>query len=193
MSIRTKLLKISGPFFLLAFFCSYFLWQASSRMARALGENKLAGDIVQIATTRRGLLIEYLLYHSERVKWQWATTIPAFDNLLQPADFGDQSRQKLVAEINDNRTLAQGAFKQLIQNQQLYQEDASVSAQSSGGEAYLVQGILLRSQAVISRAYQLAELSQRELVTAQQHIMQVSLVLMVLLLLAWLWLLLVRL
>lgn len=156
MKLRTKILF--GAIFYLALvgLGGFALYQTSKQMGQEVGRIEFTKNIFGQVTSRRGLLIEYLMNPNERIRTQWDTTISTFDALLQLSPSNDHKYSALVAEINQSRKVSDTLFGQLTE-----EEDPEIRAS-------LVSRMLIASQTVISQSKQLIDLSLQDIAAAQK-------------------------
>ena len=167
MTIKTKLLFSILATAILISFAGFVTYQKVRQIERENEKMTIAQKIVRLATSRRGLVLDYSRYHGERPKEQWKSLLDTQAELTQNEAFDTPSERSHLKQINETSELVKSIFVELVANYEKSKSSQTELAFSKELEEVLVSQLLTQIQTNIDRAYALSDNSLTNLKTAQ--------------------------
>jgi len=125
-------------------------------------KDRIAVEIIKGTAELKIIAGEYLLYGGERIKMQWQFRYDSLSKLLTEEDFKNPEQEIILEKILHNLTLVKTIFHELVTGREK-------SAASQELEDRLVSLLQVRSQTMVSAAFQLHHDIGKVLMTAQQR------------------------
>ena len=153
----------------LALIVGIILFLTVQKMNEARAGTTMAGEVVKGVAELEILTYDYLLHHEERTQTQWQLKHTSLTKQVAGAAFKSPEEQIFLDKIRHNHESIEGIFAQLIRE---YEKREGLGegkiAVSQELEKRLRSRLLMKSQAIVSDAFQLQEANRAKLVTAQQ-------------------------
>ena len=168
MTIKTKLLfSILVTVMLIAIFSVVF-YQRTQRIDREIKKIEIVSKIVQVATSQRGLVLDYYRNHEERPKAQWQLLLDAQKKLMQNEVFITSGEQSCFGQSCKADELVKSIFAELVANYEKPKLNQAEITLSRKLEEVLVSQLLTKIQTSISLSYLLFSESLTNIQTAQK-------------------------
>jgi len=153
----------------LALIVGIILFLTVQKMNEARVRTTMVGEVVKGVAELKTLTYDYLLHHEERAQTQWQLKHNSLTKQVTGAAFKSPEEQIFLDKIRHNHESIAGIFTQLIRE---YKKREGLGeggiAVSQELEKRLTSRLLMKSQAIVSDAFQLQEAIRAKLLTAQQ-------------------------
>ena len=136
---------------------------------KASEEELLADSIIKEMSDLQSLTFAYSLYHEEQVKEEWQLKYASQEKLLAGLNFEDSERQAIAARMHDNLGDIKQMFPGVVAAHLKQESVGSETAVYKETEDMLINRMLLQSQAIVSDAYRLVQISGNELNAAHRN------------------------
>jgi len=167
MNIKTRLQIITIFSVAIALAIGLVLFLTSRRMNKEISGLKIADEIAKGVFELNIITYEYLLHREERMQTQWQLRHDSLTKWLTGEEFKSPERRLVLDRMHQNLESLKALFSQLVENYK--RRGRKESALSRELEERLVGQLLVKSQAMVSDASQLAEASRAEVAIAQQR------------------------
>ncbi|MDI6761968.1 MAG: ATP-binding protein [Thermodesulfobacteriota bacterium] len=167
MKIRTRLQIIAIFSLAIALVIGLVLFLTAQRVNKEISGLKIADEIAKGVFELNIITYEYLLHHEERMQTQWQLRHDSLTKLLTGEEFKSPERRLILDRMHQNLESLKALFSQLVENYK--RRGRKESALSRELEERLAGQLLVKSQAMVSDASQLAEASRAEVAIAQQR------------------------
>ncbi|MDR7379345.1 signal transduction histidine kinase/ActR/RegA family two-component response regulator [Rhodoferax ferrireducens] len=142
----------------------------TSQMKRELLKNEQAGEVLRAVTALRYLSMEYELRHEDRSREQWQLRSTSFSALLMgKMGLIDSGDTETIAGLRRNQEDLQKLFGLLVANRHALENEQGRAEVLKELESRLSGQISNKTQAMISDALLLSELSRKAVLDAQQR------------------------
>jgi PAS domain S-box-containing protein len=169
MKIKTRLQINTTLSIAIVLVIGLILFLAAQRVNEASERNKMANTIVKGMSEIETLTYEYVMYHEERAQMQWQLKHTSLGKLLTSVDFGNSKEQHFLNKLRQHRKYIKNVFDQMTQNYKnlkIISQDRVSQFQSI--EERLIGQLMVQSQAMISDAFQLSNLSRAAMKNSQR-------------------------
>ncbi len=136
-------------------------------MNKEINTNKIADEIAKGVFELNAITYEYLLHHEERMQAQWQSRQGSLTKLLSEIEFKGTEGRVVLDRIRQNHKSLKSLFSQLVENYERHRNSKKEIALEL--EEILAGRLLVKSQTMVSDAFQLSVQSQVEIVAAQQR------------------------
>ncbi|MDI6761992.1 MAG: ATP-binding protein [Thermodesulfobacteriota bacterium] len=167
MKIKTRLQMITIFSVAIALAIGLVLFLTSQRVNKGIIGLKIADEIAKGVFELNIITYEYLLHREERMQTQWQLRHDSLTKLLTGEEFKSLERRLILDRMHQNLESLKDLFSQLVENYK--RRGRKESALSRELEERLAGQLLVKSQAMVSDASQLAEASRAEVAIAQQR------------------------
>jgi len=145
------------------------LFLTLQKMNEARERSTMAGQVVKGVAELEIVTYDYLLHQEERAQTQWHLKHDSLAKLVAGAAFKSPEEQIFLNKIRHNHEGIKGIFAQLTTDYKKGQGIGEVAiAVSQELHDRLASRLLMKSQAIVSDAFQLQRAIQAKLVTTQQ-------------------------
>ena len=127
-------------------------------------------EMVREASTARTLLFEFLIFHEERMYEQWAIKEKSLTRLLTAVQLSSPREKLLLEDARKNLEWVKTIFfdiKTIHDRHETHFKQSQPATMPQMAGEILTGQLLLRSQAFVSSVLQLADESQKKIVSAQ--------------------------
>ena len=164
MTIRTKLALNILLMLGLSLVIIVVLTATSRRIDEAAAKGELADRIVLGAADMNTITYDYVMNPSERARRQWELKHASLGDIITNAALAKEEQRAILARIRGNHADAGRFFGQILASDR-NRKQASKAARAMLGESKerTVAQLIARSQAMISDAYALAQVSYTEI------------------------------
>jgi signal transduction histidine kinase len=167
MKIKTRLQIITIISVAIALAIGSVLFLTSQRMNKEISGLKIANEIAKGVFELNVITYEYLLYREQRMQTQWQLRHDSLTKWLPWEEFKSPERRLILDRMHQNLESLKALFSKLVEN---YKRGGRKESPLSGElEERLVGQLLVKSQAMVSDASQLAEASRADVTIAQQR------------------------
>jgi len=167
MKIKTRLQIITIFSVAIASVIGLILFLTVQRVNKEINTNKITDEVAKGVFELNAITYEYLLHHEERMQTQWQLRHDSLTKLLSEIEFRGTERQVVLGRIQQNHEGIKALFAQLVKNYERHGNNKKKIALEL--EERLVGQMLMKSQAMVSSAFQLAEVSRAEIEAAQKR------------------------
>ena len=167
MKIKSKL-RISTIFSLCtALAAGFALFLISQGVNKAIERNKAADEVVKGVFELNTLTYEYLLNHEERMQAQWQLRHDSMAKFLTGMKFKGPETRVVWDRINEEHESIKTLFAQVVATNENHKRNGKEISREF--EDRLIGQMLVKSQAMVSGAFQLAEVSHAGMDAARQR------------------------
>ena len=146
------------------------LFLTVQKMNEAREGTTVAGEVVKGVAELEILTYDYLLHHEERAQTQWQLKHRCLTKHIRGVAFKSPEEQIFLEKIRHNHETIKGIFGQLTtdyeKRERLGEGGVAVSQEL---KERLTSRLLMKSQAIVSDAFQLQQAIRGKLVTTQQR------------------------
>ena len=174
MAIKIKLLFSIVVAVIVVAITGFYVYQATQQISREIGKAEVAQKIVQVATTRRGLILDFYRFHEERPKAQWQLLLDAQTKLTSSDLFDTPDERSDLRQINETSEEVISIFTELVANYEKPKPGPAELMLAEEFEQVLLSQLLSQIQTNITRAYSLSDNSLTNLKTAQSALVAVA-------------------
>lgn len=135
-----------------------FLLLMAKKTDTEIDKNIITGKIVQVATSRRGLILDYFLYREERPKAQWKALLDSQTKLTSSEIFNTSFEKNYLSQINETSEEVKAIFAELVVNYDNHRITQSDPVLYQQRDKQLLSQLLQKIQLNIDRAYYLNEI-----------------------------------
>ena len=167
MKIKTRLQLITIFSVAIALVIGLVLFLTAQRVNKEINRNKIAGEAAKGVFELNVITYEYLLHHEERMQAQWQSRHDSLTKLLSEIEFKGTERQVVLDRIRQNHESLKSLFSQLVENYERHKNSKKEIALEL--EERFAGQLLVKSQTMVSDAFQLSVQSQAMIVIAQQR------------------------
>jgi len=145
-------------------------------------QNLITNEIVKDVFELNIVTYDYLAYHDERPKMQWESKYACISMHLTQASekFKDPEERIIVENMNETHESLAVIFSQLVTTYEEHTVNGELNATFLELEERLKSQLTIKSQTIVSYAFNLSEISRAEVVTAQEGIILLTMVFVVL-------------
>ncbi len=164
MKIKTKIYLIFIVYLILLVILGNALIFTARQMVHSIDKSDLASDMVQGLFGLNVLTNDYILYQSERAKEQWQAVYTSLGNVIahnlphekKVKHTHTHEEEAILHELHEDWTVVGELFPQIT--------DPAISKELHDR---LVSQILIKSQEMVTNAFELSQMSQRTILKAQ--------------------------
>lgn len=164
MKIKTKLQFITIFSLCVALTTGFYLFLIAQEMDKAINRNKIADGIARGVFELNIITYEYLLHHEERMKEQWQLRHGSLTELLRGMEF---KRPDMWERISKDHEDIKALFSQLVS---IYERHGNRREILNELQERVIGQMLVKSQAMVSSAFQLTQASHADIDVAQKRI-----------------------
>ena len=169
MSIKARARMSTILSISLALIVGIILFLTVQKMNEARGKSTMAGEIVEGVAELEILTYDYLLHHGERAQTQWQLKHRCLAEYIGRVAFKSPEERIFLDKIRHNHESIKGIFAQLTTEFEKREGLGEIGvAVSQELKERLASRLLMKSQAIVSDAFQLQKAIRAKLVTTQQ-------------------------
>lgn len=178
MKIITKVKIIAAFSFSMALILGFSIFLTVLVMEEEMEHSKITNEIVKDVFELNIVTYDYLAYHDERPKMQWQLKYAAISMHLTQASekFKDPEEKIIVENMNETHESLEVIFSQLVTTYEEHTVDGELNATFLELEERLKSQLTIKSQTIVSHAFNLSEICRAEVVTAQEGIILLTMV-----------------
>ena len=182
MKIITKVQIIAAFSFSMALILGSSIFLTVLVMEEEMERSYITNEIVKDVFELNIVTYDYLAHHDERPKMQWQSKYASITMHLTQASekFKDPEEQIIVESMNETHESLAVIFSQLITTYEEHTVDGELNATFLELEERLKSQLTIKSQTIVSYAFNLSEISRAGVVTAQEGIILLTMVFIVL-------------
>ena len=166
MSIKTKIYLIFIAYLIFLIILGSSLYITAQGVVSSIEKSEISGEIVQKLFGLNILTNDYLLYQTQRAKKQWQAVYNSLGDIIEHKFASDrkithtltEEEAIILHELHDEYKRVWELFSKIIQ------ESISQKLRDS-----LVSQLLIKSQNMVSKAFELSHLSQKTILNTQNR------------------------
>ncbi len=169
MKIKSKVWISAILSISLALIVGIILFLTVQKMDKARDRSTVAGEVVKGMAELEILTYDYLLHREERAQKQWQLKHNSVAKHMEGVAFKSLEKQTFLDKIRHNHDSIKGIFTQMTTDWEKRQGlgEAGIAVSQELNER-LASRLLMKSQAIVSDAFQLQKAIQAKLVSTQQ-------------------------
>ncbi len=167
MKIKSKLRISTISSICTALAAGFALFLISQEVDKAIERNKMADKVVKGVFELNIITYEYLLNNEERMQAQWQLRHDSLSEILTKMKFKRPEWQVMWERISQDHESIKTLFSRLVATHEKHKSNRKEISKEF--EDRLIGQMLVKSQAMVSGAFQLAEASHAEIDVARQR------------------------
>ncbi|MCL5062440.1 MAG: ATP-binding protein [Nitrospirae bacterium] len=167
MKIKSKLRISTISSICTALAAGFALFLISQEVDKAIERNKMADKVVKGVFELNIITYEYLLNNEERMQAQWQLRHDSLSEILTKMKFKRPEWQVMWERISQDHESIKTFFSRLVATHEKHKSNRKEISKEF--EDRLIGQMLVKSQAMVSGAFQLAEASHAEIDVARQR------------------------
>ena len=176
MNIRTKERLATITVFVVIAIIATTIWWAYAEVREATRQRQQTSEIARGVSDLRVVTIDYLMNRQGDAREQWRAVSERVDHAIAEYQFSGPVQEKILADLRAKKGLTQGIFEKLTAPAT---SDTSYSPNNEfrqRHESVLLDYLVIGQQDSIADAFRLSDLAADRITNAQQRMMRLTLV-----------------
>ena len=178
MKIITKVQIIAAFSFSMALILGSSIFLTVLVMEEEMEKNGIINDIVKDVFELNIVTYDYLMHHDERPKMQWQSKNDSITMLLTQASekFKDPEEKTIIENMHQTHESLAAIFSLLVTTHEEHTSNGEINTTFLELEKRLTSQLTIKSQTMVSYAFNLSEISRAKVVTVQEGIILLTII-----------------